>query len=72
MASAVHNNRQNQTLGLSPNQILLRYEIPLQTLNDTETNNNMVERRISIMNQRREQVIEALNRTAEKAETPIA
>lgn len=72
MASAVYNNRQNQTTELLPNQILLGYEIPLQTLNDTETNNNTVEWRISIMNQRREQVIKALNWTAEKAGMPTA
>jgi hypothetical protein len=55
-----------------PNQILLGYEIPLQTLNDTETNNNTVEWRIGIINQRREQAIEALNKTVEKAGTPMA
>ena len=42
-ASAVHNNRRNQTTGLSPNQILIRYDILLQTLNDVETNNALVE-----------------------------
>jgi hypothetical protein len=40
--------------------------------NDIETNNNTVEQRIGIMNQRREQAIEALNRTAEKARMPTA
>jgi hypothetical protein len=40
--------------------------------NDVKTNNNMVEQRIGIMNQRREQAIEALNRTAEKAGVPTA
>jgi hypothetical protein len=29
MASAVHNNRRNETTGLSPNQILLGYETAL-------------------------------------------
>jgi hypothetical protein len=71
-ASAVHNNRHNQTTGLLPNQILLGYDIPLQTPNDIKTNNNTVERRIGIMKQRREQVIEALNQTAKKARTCMA
>ena len=71
-ASAVHNNRKNQTTGLSPNQILIGYDVPLQTPNDVETNNALVERRIGIMNQRREQAIEALNKTAEKSGTPPA
>ena len=43
-ASAVHNNRRNQTTRLSPNQILIGYDIPLQTPNDVETNNALVER----------------------------
>ena len=72
MASAVHNNQRNQTTGLSPNQILIGYNIPLQTPNDVETNNALVEQRIGIMNQRREQAIEALNKTAEKSGTPSA
>ena len=72
MVSAAHNNRRNQTTGLSPNQILIGYDIPLQTPNDVETNNALVEWRIRIMNQRREQAIEALNKTAEKSGTPSA
>ena len=71
-ASAVHNNQRNQTTGLSLNQILIGYDVPLQTLNDVETNNALVEWRIGIMNQRREQAIEALNKTAEKSGTPPA
>ena len=68
----MHNNRKNQTTGLSPNQILIGYDIPLNTPNDVETNNMTVERRIGIMNQRREQAIEALNRTAERKGAPPA
>ena len=41
--SAVHNNQRNQTTGLSLNQILIGYDIPLQTPNDIETNNTLVE-----------------------------
>ena len=71
-ASAVHNNQKNQTTGLSPNQILIGYNIPLNTPNDIETNNMTVERRIGIMNQRRDQAIKALNRTAEQKGVPPA
>ena len=42
-ASAVHNNQRNQTTRLSPNQVLIRYDILLQTPNDVETNNALVE-----------------------------
>ena len=48
------------------------YDIPLNTLNDVKTNNMTVERRIGIMNQRREQVIEALNCVAEQKGIPPA
>ena len=72
MVSAVHNNWRNQTTGLSPNQILIRYDIPLQTPNDIETNNALVEWQIGIMNKRREQAIEALNKTVEKSSMPSA
>ena len=37
-----------------------------------ETSNALVERRIGIMNQRREQAIEALNKITEKSGTPLA
>ena len=42
-ASAVHNNQKNQTTSLSPNQILIGYDVPLNTPNDVETNNMTVE-----------------------------
>ena len=50
MASAVHNNQRNQTTRLSPNQVLIRYDILLQTPNDVKTNNAPVEQRIGIIN----------------------
>ena len=71
-ASAVHNNWKNQTTGLSPNQILIGYDVPLNTPNNVETNNMTVEWRIRIMNQRREQAIEALNCMAEHKGVPPA
>ena len=71
-ASVVHNNWRNQTTGLSPNQVLIGYNIPLQTPNDIKTNNALVEWQIGIINQRREQAVEALNKTAEKSGTPPA
>ena len=68
-ASAVYNNWRNQTTGLSLNQILIRYDILLQTPSNVETNNALVEQQVKVMNQRREQAIEALNKTAERSET---
>ena len=70
--SAVHNNQRNQTTSLSPNQILLGYDIPLNIPNNVEMKNMTVEWRIRVMNQRREQAIEALNRMAEQKGVPPA
>ena len=71
-ASAVYNNRTNQTTGLSPTQVLIGYNIPLNTPNNIETNNMTVEQQIRIMNQRREQAIEALNCMVEQKGIPLA
>jgi hypothetical protein len=49
IASAIHNNRRNQTTGLSPNQILLGYETELIPAKESPSNNQMVEDRIKIM-----------------------
>jgi hypothetical protein len=43
IASAVHNNRRNTTTGLSPNQILLGYEIKLIPSEQNTSNNQTVE-----------------------------
>jgi len=49
IASAVHNNRKNTTTGLSPNQILLGYEINLIPSETLPSNNQMAEDRIKNM-----------------------
>jgi hypothetical protein len=46
IAMAIHNNRKNETIGLSPNQILLGYELTLQPEEDTPSNNEAAEMRI--------------------------
>ena len=71
-ASVVHNNQKNQTTGLSPNQVLIGYDVPLNTPNDVEMNNMTVEWQIRIMNQRRDQAIKALNHIAEQKGIPLA
>jgi len=43
IASAIHNNRRNATTGLSPNQILIRYETMLVPSNMPPSNNQTVE-----------------------------
>jgi transposase InsO family protein len=39
IATVVHNNQKNETTGLSPNQVLLGYELTLQPEEDTPSNN---------------------------------
>jgi hypothetical protein len=43
IATAVHNNRQNATTKLSPNQVLLGYDIRLIPATTDESNNGLVE-----------------------------
>jgi hypothetical protein len=61
----VHNNRKNETTGLSPNQILLGYELTLQPEEDTPSNNEAVETRVQNMREKRAQAIDAINRMAQ-------
>jgi hypothetical protein len=65
IATAVHNNRRNETTGLSPNQILLGYELMLQPEEETPSNNEAVEARIQNMREKRAQAIDAINQTVQ-------
>jgi hypothetical protein len=64
IATAVHNNRRNEMTGLSPNQILLGYELTLQPEEDTPSNNEAVETRVQNIKEKRAQAIDAINQTA--------
>src|SRR5229473_889303 len=70
IASAVHNNRRNTTTGLSPNQILLRYETTLIPASTTETNNQATLEHTEQMSQSRAQAIEAINRVGHNVGIP--
>src|SRR6267142_6381196 len=70
MATAVHNYRKNATTGVSPNQVLLGYDIPLIPDPMGLSNNEGAEQRLDIMKKRREQAIEALNLMANKTSIP--
>jgi hypothetical protein len=61
IATAVHNNRKNETTRLSPNQILLGYEVTLQPEEETSSNNEAVEMRVQNMKEKRAQAIDAIN-----------
>jgi hypothetical protein len=70
IASAVHNNCRNTTTGLSPNQILLGYEIKLYPLEQGTSNNQTVEDRTKQMMEKQAQAIEALNKSAQAFQPP--
>jgi hypothetical protein len=72
LASAIHNNRRNMTTGLSPNQILLGYEITLTPGTTSLTPNKSAKEQHRVMMERRAQAIEAINQTAEKVGKPMA
>jgi hypothetical protein len=63
IAMAVYNNRKNETTGLSPNQILLGYELTLQPKEGASSNNEAAETRVQTMKEKRAQAIDAINRT---------
>jgi hypothetical protein len=65
IATAVHNNWKNETIRLSPNQILLGYKLTLQPKEDTPSNNEAMETRVQNMKEKRAQAIDAINRAAQ-------
>jgi len=71
VASAVHNDHVNATLGTTPIEVLLGYRPVLHPDQETETNNQTVERRLEIMTQKRAQAIAAINKTAHRNPVPI-
>jgi hypothetical protein len=72
LASATHNNWKNATTGLSPNQILLGYDITLNPGNIPLMPNELAKEQYHIMMECRAQAIEAINQAAEKAGRPKA
>ena len=59
-------------MGLSPNQVLLGYDIPLNPGIMQPVQNETAEEHIKIMNEQRFQAIMVLNQTVEKSGTPPA
>jgi transposase InsO family protein len=72
IAMAVHNNRKNETTGLSPNQILLGYEVTLQPEEDAPSNNEAVEMQVQNMREKRAQAIDAINRVARSGQVMMS
>jgi len=72
LAMAVHNNHKNSTTGLSPNQIILGYDLKLNPVITIPSINETTEERIRLMEERQAQATAALNQIAEKSGTPLA
>jgi hypothetical protein len=72
IATAVHNNWRNETTGLSPNQILLGYELTLQPEEDTLSNNEAIEMRIQNMKEKRAQAIDTINQMAQTGQAMMS
>jgi len=72
LASTVHNNQRNSTTGLSPNQVLLGYNISLNLDLVSSVINETAEEHVKMMEQRWAQATAALNETAERSGTPLA
>ena len=64
IATAVHNNRRNETTDLSPNQILLGFETTLIPSETPPSNNQTTEQRLSTLKEKRAQAIDAINQTS--------
>jgi hypothetical protein len=67
MASAIHNNRINQTLGISPNQILLGYDTTLMPPESTASNNQSTNDQIRTMMEKCATAIDAINHVTKKS-----
>jgi hypothetical protein len=69
IATAVHNNSRNSTMGFTLSELLLGWEPPLSSQQRMESKNLMVEEYLNNIRQNHLLAIQALNRVAYK--TPI-
>ncbi len=70
LATVVHNNRINTTTGLSPNQILFRYNPTLNSNKTLQTHNALVESQVKTMTENHTNAIRALNKVANQKGPP--
>ena len=66
MATADHNNRRNNTIGLSPNQILFGHEVPLNPGDTPNSLNKATEDWVKRLLEIQQTVIQAINRIAKQ------
>jgi len=70
VASAVHNDHVNSTLGVTPIEVLLGYRPTLHPSQNTTTSNQTAEQRIKTLHQKRAQAITAINKVANQKPDP--
>jgi hypothetical protein len=70
LAMAIYNNQRNATTSLMPNQILLGYETTLISDSIPDSNNEMAEEQVTLLQEYWNKVIEALNKMAQSENTP--
>src|SRR5712672_3911380 len=64
IASAVHNDRTNSTLGMTPNEALFGFHPNLYPRTSVDTPNEMVENHLGLLEQKRAQATAAINKAA--------
>ena len=72
LATAVHNNKKNTTTGLSPNQILLGYDLSLIPSGNSTLNSDLVEKRMEALLEKQAQAIDAINQVAKRDQGGMA
>src|SRR5712671_2435736 len=70
IATAVHNDQTNDTLGMSPNEALLGYRPRLFPAQPIPTTNESAEKWINTLHQKHAQATAAINRAAKTSSTP--
>jgi len=70
VASAVHNDHVNTTLGVAPSEILLGYRPTLHPDQNVLSNNQTAEQRMETLHQRHAQATAAINKVANQGQTP--
>ncbi len=70
LTTIVHNNRVNTTTGLSPNQILFRYNPTLNSDKVLQTHNALVESQVQAMTKNCADAVRALNKVANQKGPP--
>jgi len=70
VASTVHNDHVNTTLGAAPSEILLGYRPTLHPDQNVPSNNQTAEQRMETLHQKRTQAIAAINKVAKQGHIP--